>query len=143
EGFGSWWPLKTHKLGAQAAKTAIIEPRLGGRWFERKLDGSECDWGRVLVWEPPERLVLSWEISSDWLPDTTVHTEVEIRFIADGPNTTTVQLEHRNLDQYAGKTEMMRSIFDSEGGWGGILQRFVNLAGGAGLGDESPCPAQH
>ncbi len=66
EQHGAWWPLKTHHIGAHPAETAIIEPRAGGRWFERSSNGVECDWGRVLVWEPPHRIVLSWDIGADW-----------------------------------------------------------------------------
>jgi uncharacterized protein YndB with AHSA1/START domain len=141
EHFGSWWPLATHKLGRQDAVTAIIEPRRGGRWFERSAEGTECDWGRVQVWEPPHRLVLTWEVSADWQPDKTIQTEVEVKFVADGPERTTVHLEHRKLEEYGEKAEMIRSIFDSEGGYGGVLQRFANRAISANLGREVPCPS--
>jgi len=141
EHFGSWWPLATHKIGKQVAVTAIIEPKRGGRWFERSADGTECDWGRVQVWEPPRRLVLTWEVSVDWQPDRTIQTEVEVTFVADGPDRTTVHLEHRKLEEYGEQAEMMRSIFDSEGGYGGILQRFANAASSAELGQEVPCPS--
>ena len=143
EHFGLWWPLATHKIGKQAAVTAIIEPKRGGRWFERSADGTECDWGRVQVWEPPHRLVLTWEVSADWQPDSTIQTEVEVTFVSDGPERTTVHLEHRKLEDYGEQAKMMRSIFDSEGGYGGILQRFVNAAISAELGQEVPCPSDH
>jgi uncharacterized protein YndB with AHSA1/START domain len=143
EHFGLWWPLATHKIGKKDAVTAIIEPKLGGRWFERSADGTECDWGRVQVWEPPSRLVLTWEVSADWQQDTTIQTEVEVTFVADGPDRTTVHLEHRKLEEYGEQAGMMRSIFDSEGGWGGILQRFANAATSAALGQEVPCPSDH
>jgi uncharacterized protein YndB with AHSA1/START domain len=138
---GRWWPLATHKLGKQPAETAVIEPKVGGRWFERSVDGSECNWGRVRVWDPPARLVLTWEISSDWRPDETIQTEVEVQFLADGPERTTVHLEHRKLEDYGNQAETMRSIFDSEGGWSSILQRFADAAVSAELGREVPCPA--
>src|SRR4051794_5532986 len=67
--FASWWPLDSHSIGAQPAVAAEIEPREGGCWFERAADGSTCDWGRVLTWDPPRRIVLSWEIDADWTPD--------------------------------------------------------------------------
>ena len=143
ERFGSWWPLATHKLGKQDAVTAIIEPKRGGRWFERSADGTECDWGRVQIWEPPRRLVLTWEVSVDWQPDRTIQTEVEVTFVADGPDRTTVHLEHRKLEEYGEQAEMMRSIFDSEGGYSGILQRFANATISVDLGQEVPCPSDN
>lgn len=124
----SWWPLQSHHIGAAPAQSAVIEPRAGGRWFERAGDGGECDWGKVLVWEPPHRIVLSWNIGSDWKFDGTLQTVVEVRFIREGADRTKVELEHRDLEHYGEKAEMMRSIFDSDGGWSGILQRFVQTA---------------
>jgi hypothetical protein len=125
---GAWWPLATHHIGSAAAETAIIEPHAGGRWFERAVDGSECDWGRVLVWDPPGRLVLAWEISADWKHDESIDTEVEVRFVSLGPARTRVELEHRRLDRYGAAAEQMRGIFDSENGWTNILRLFVARA---------------
>lgn len=125
---GAWWPLATHHIGSAAAETAIIEPHTGGRWFERAADGSECDWGRVLVWDPPGRLVLAWEISTDWKHDESINTEVEVRFVSLGPARTRVELEHRRLDRYGAAAEQMRGIFDSENGWTNILRLFVARA---------------
>jgi uncharacterized protein YndB with AHSA1/START domain len=122
---GAWWPLATHHIGSAAAETAIIEPHAGGRWFERAADGSECDWGRVLVWDPPGRLVLAWEISTDWKHDESINTEVEVRFVSLGPARTRVELEHRRLDRYGAAAEQMRGIFDSENGWTNILRLFA------------------
>jgi hypothetical protein len=118
---GAWWPLATHHIGSAAAETAIIEPRAGGRWFERAADGSECDWGRALVWDPPGRLVLAWEISPDWKHDDSIDTEIEVRFVSLGPALTRIELEHRRLDRYGTAAEQMRGIFDSENGWNAIL----------------------
>jgi uncharacterized protein YndB with AHSA1/START domain len=128
EEHGAWWPLASHHIGTAAAETAIIEPKNGGRWFERAADGSECVWGRVLVWDPPGRLVLSWEITENWQHDAALKTEVEVRFVALGPARTRIELEHRQLDRYGPATEQMRGVFDSEGGWGGILRRFAQRA---------------
>jgi Activator of Hsp90 ATPase homolog 1-like protein len=125
---GAWWPLATHHIGSAAAETAIIEPHAGGRWFERAADGSECDWGRVLVWDPPGRLVLAWEISADWKHDESIDTEVEVRFVSLGPARTRLELEHRRLDRYGAAAEQMRGIFDSENGWTNILRLFVARA---------------
>jgi len=133
---GQWWPLATHHIGAKAAETAIIEPFVGGRWFERAMDGSECDWGRVLAWEPPHRLVLAWEISAAWAHDATLRTEVEVRFIVEAAERTRLVLEHRLLERYGDQAETMRGIFDSEGGWSGILQRYAAATRGGSL-DET------
>jgi uncharacterized protein YndB with AHSA1/START domain len=129
ERHGAWWPLASHHIGKVEAETAILEPRAGGRWFERGTDGSECDWGRVLVWEPPHRLVLSWEITAEWQHDPEFKTEVEVRFVAVGPHSTRVELEHRNLDRFGDKAEGMRSgLGDDKGGWGHLLQIFAAAA---------------
>jgi uncharacterized protein YndB with AHSA1/START domain len=128
EKMGTWWPLATHKIGKAKAVDAVIEPRVGGRWYERGEDGSTCDWGRVLSWEPHSRLVLSWEISADWQHDPTVKTEVEIRFISEGKDGTRVELEHRHLDRYGARREQMRGVFDSERGWSGLLASFACAA---------------
>jgi uncharacterized protein YndB with AHSA1/START domain len=124
----TWWPLATHKIGKVKAVDSVIEPRVGGRWHERGEDGSTCDWGRVLLWEPHSRLVLSWEISADWQHDPSLKTEVEVRFIAEGKDRTRVELEHRHLDRYGARRDEMRGIFDSEGGWTGLLASFARAA---------------
>lgn len=124
----TWWPLATHKIGKAKALDAVIEPRAGGRWYERGDDGSTCDWGRVLSWEPPSRLVLTWEITADWQHDPDLRTEVEVRFIPDGKNGTRVELEHRHLDRYGARRGEIRGIFDSDGGWKGILDAFAASA---------------
>jgi uncharacterized protein YndB with AHSA1/START domain len=131
EKMGTWWPLATHKIGEAKAVDAVIEPRVGGRWYERGDDGSKCDWGRVLSWEPYSRLVLTWDISADWQPDPNLNTEVEVRFIAEGKDRTRVELEHRRLDRFGARRDEMRSIFESEGGWGGLLESFARAAAAA------------
>jgi uncharacterized protein YndB with AHSA1/START domain len=128
EQHGAWWP-KGHHIGASVPQTAIIEPYVGGRWFERAEDGAECDWGRVLVWDPPHRLVLTWDIGADWKFDPNLGTEVDIRFIAETADTTRVELEHRKLDRFGTAAEKIRAVFDSEGGWGGILREYARVAG--------------
>jgi uncharacterized protein YndB with AHSA1/START domain len=119
--FDSWWP-RDHHIGKAAMKQAIIEPHSGGRWYEKDEDGSECDWGRVLVWDPPSRLVLSWGINSKFVPDETVDSEVEVRFIADGDAATRVELEHRIL---AADAQALREAVDSPRGWGGLLEIYA------------------
>jgi uncharacterized protein YndB with AHSA1/START domain len=128
EGMTAWWPLGTHTIGATPAAEAVIEPRAGGRWFERSEDGTECDWGRVLAWEPPDRVLLSWEITCEWQHDASVRTEVDVRFHAEDDGRTRVELEHRGLEAYAERAAEMRGIFDSDGGWRGLLGRFAGAA---------------
>lgn len=125
---GAWWPLATHHIGAQPAETAIIEPYVGGRWFERAADGTECEWGKVLMWEPPARLVLSWQIGPGWKYDDAIVTEVEVRFVIVDATHTRVELKHRLLDRIGAAAEEMRGAFDSEGGWSGLLRRFSDRA---------------
>ena len=125
---GTWWPLANYKIGKANAVDAVIEPQVGGRWYERGDDGSTCDWGRVLLWEPPSRLVLSWDINAEWQPEPTLNTEIEVRFIPDGENVTRVVLEHRHLDRYGARRDEMRRIFDVEGDWGRLLALFARAA---------------
>ena len=124
---GKWWPLETHKIGAAPAVDAVIEPRVGGRWYERGADGSSCDWGRVLVWQPPMRLVLSWEVTADWKHDPTLVTEVELNFSAV-TNGTRLTLEHRHLDRYGARAAEMVGLFASQGGWDGLLTTYAKVA---------------
>jgi len=128
EKMGTWWPLAHYKIGKANAVDAVVEPHVGGRWYERGEDGSTCDWGRVLTWEPPSRLVLSWDISADWQYDPQLHTEIEVRFIAEGKDGTRVELEHRHLDRYGARREEMRRIFETEGDWGRLLEAFARAA---------------
>jgi uncharacterized protein YndB with AHSA1/START domain len=125
---GSWWPLGVYKIGKANAVDAIIEPRVGGRWYERGEDGSTCQWGSVLAWEPPSRLLLSWDINADWQYDPDLKTEIEVRFIAESGDTTRVELEHRKLERYGARRDEMRRIFDTEGDWGRLLGMFAARA---------------
>lgn len=128
EKMGAWWPLAYYKIGKTNAVDAVIEPRIGGRWYERGDDGSMCQWGSVLAWEPHSRLVLSWDINGDWQYDPALKTEIEVRFIPDGSNRTRVELEHRHLDRYGARRDEMRRIFDTEGDWGKLLEAFAGAA---------------
>ena len=124
----TWWPLAVYKIGKANAVDAIIEPRVGGRWYERGEDGSTCDWGRVLVWEPSSRLVLSWDINADFQYDPALQTEIDVRFIAEKDGSTRVELEHRRLDRYGDRRDEMRTIFDKTGDWGQLLASFAQKA---------------
>src|SRR5262249_28481134 len=134
ERMGTWWPLATYKIGKANAVDAVIEPGVGGRWYERGEDGSTCDWGSVLSWEPPSRLLLSWDINADWQYDPGLKTELEVRFIPEGNNVTRVELEHRRLDRYGARRDEMRTIFDKTGDWGRLLQAFAQAAASEGTG---------
>lgn len=125
-----WWP-RSHKIGPAALERPVLEPREGGRWYERDVDGSECDWGKVLVWEPPSRLVLAWQITAEWAYDHDLLTEVEVRFVPEGSDRTRVELEHRGLEAYGERLGEMRDTFGSPQGWPGILERFAAAAAAA------------
>lgn len=129
-GFARWWP-KSHSVAKSPQKEAVMEPRPGGRWYERGEDGSECDWGRVLVWEPPARLVLSWQLNAQWKFDPDLLTEVEVRFIAEGERQTRVEFEHRGLENYGDQAEAVRKSISSPGGWPGILDGYATAVDAA------------
>jgi uncharacterized protein YndB with AHSA1/START domain len=122
----AWWPA-THHIAKQPFAEITVEPRAGGRWFERAADGSECDWGRVLAWEPPNRVVFSWHLQADWSfdPNPEKASEVEIRFLADGADKTRLELEHRKLERHGESWERVRTGVDSPGGWTLILETFA------------------
>ena len=127
-GLGRWWPLD-HGIGKTPRKAVVMETRLGGRWYEQAEDGTETNVGRIIVWEPPRRFVMTWDINSQWKPDTTVSSEVEVQFIADG-NATRVELEHRKFERMGAEGgEKMRK--DVDGGWPGLLELFKKAAEGA------------
>lgn len=128
DSFNTWWPAEYH-IGQADVEQAILEPREGGRWYERGVDGSECDWGRVLVWQPPHRLVVTWQINGRWQfdPDPEHASEIEVRFTADGPEQTKVELEHRHLDRLV-EGPALRDGITGGGGWGAILELFAKAA---------------
>ena len=126
-GIGRWWP-KSHHIGPVDPETVIIEPRDGGRWFERSPDGSECELGKVLVWDPPSRLVLVWQLTAEWRYDADLITEVEVRFIAEGESSTRVELEHRHLERLGDTAEALRKSIDAPSGWGLILGLYAQAA---------------
>jgi uncharacterized protein YndB with AHSA1/START domain len=127
-GMGGWWNPQ-YRIGAEPMADVIVEPTPGGRWYERGEHGAECDWGRVLAWEPTDRLVLDWQITADWKHDPALHTELEIRFVPDGAASTRVELEHRGLEALGDQAASMHAIFDSPGGWSGLLARYVEAVG--------------
>lgn len=126
EGFDTWWTHE-HHIGEADIAEVVLEPRVGGRWYERGVDGSETDWGRVLVYEPPHRLVFTWQINGSWRfdPDPAHASEIEVTFTADGPDQTTVTLEHRHIERLVDGQAIYDGI-TSGGGWG--LQGFQRAA---------------
>lgn len=121
-------PREHNMLGVDIAET-VFEPRAGGHVYDRGVDGSECRWARVVAYEPPHRVVISWDISPQWQIETDLErtSEVEIRFISENPERTRVELEHRNLDRHGEGWEGERDSVGSEGGWPLYLQRFGEL----------------
>ena len=127
-GINRWWP-KSHGIGATPIRESVIEPFVGGRWYTRHEDGSDIVIGHVRVWQPAERLVVSWEVSADWKPDPrpAFTSEVEVRFTADAGGGTRVDLEHRNFERLgAAAGEKMRT--DVDGGWIHLLDLYAKHA---------------
>jgi len=129
-GFGSWWP-HTHTISKGKLKTGVIEPRIGGRWYGEDEDGTQTDWGHVLAFEPPQRLILAWQIDPEWRFNPQVLTEVEIRFTAIAEGLTLVELEHRHLERLGEKADVARAAYDSPNGWGAILDAYASKAAAA------------
>ena len=121
-------PREHNMLAVDIAET-VFEPRAGGRLYDRGVDGSECNWARVLAYEPPDRVVISWDISPYWQVETDLDktSEVEIRFIAEGPDRTRVELEHRHLDRHLDGWQGLREGIDSGDGWPLYLRRYSDL----------------
>jgi uncharacterized protein YndB with AHSA1/START domain len=128
EDFDRIKPREHNMLGVDIAET-VFEPHAGGRVFDRGVDGSEFAWARVLAFEPPDRVVFSWDISPQWQIESDVAktSEVEVRFIAEGPERTRVELEHRHLDRHGEGWPSMRDAVDGEGGWPLYLQRYADV----------------
>jgi uncharacterized protein YndB with AHSA1/START domain len=108
-----WWPAD-HILVPSPREAIVFEPRVGGRWYERSADGTECDWGRVLDWRPPDRLALSWRIDGRWRPiaDDTRASEIEVTFRPLGPDTTEVELAHVKLHRHGEDADAIRRALD-------------------------------
>jgi uncharacterized protein YndB with AHSA1/START domain len=122
ESFDAWWP-REHHIGKADMKAAVLECKPGGRFYEKGIDGSECEWGKVLVWEPPRRLIIAWQITAEWKYDPSFVTELEINFVAEGAKRTRVELEHRNLDRHGDAAAALRDMLDK--GWVGPLEKLA------------------
>jgi uncharacterized protein YndB with AHSA1/START domain len=128
EQFNTWWP-REHHIGKAELAEAIIEPKVGGRYYERGVDGSECDWGQVLAYDPFDRVVLTWGLQGDWSydADPARHSEIEVRFIPEGPDSTRVELEHKHIERHDSPEAVVRGI-DSPNGWNGLLVLYAEKA---------------
>lgn len=126
--FGDFKPPEHNLLGAPIVET-VFEPRVGGHIVDRADDGGECRWARILVYDPPARLVFSWDIGPTWQlePDPANASEVEVRFIADGDARTRVELEHRHIDRHGPGWEGVHAGVDSDDGWPLYLARYADL----------------
>ena len=124
--FDSWWP-RSHHIGKSPMTKAIIEQRAGGRCYTEQEDGTECSWGTVLAWEPPNRVVLAWQITHQWgyEPDLAKSSEVEIRFTKLADKSTRVDLEHRYFSRHGAGADSMRTSVGAPGGWGTLLGMFA------------------
>lgn len=131
-GFGTWWPME-HHIGDTDPASVTLEQKAGGRWFETGTDGVDCEWGQVLAWEPPNRVVCSWQLQGDWRydPDPAKGSEIEVRFIAEGPERTRVEVEHRHFERHGAGAESVRSGVDAPKGWRYILDLFAARADAA------------
>jgi uncharacterized protein YndB with AHSA1/START domain len=127
DGIDRWWP-RQHHIGKTPLKQSILEPGLGGRWYSVCEDGSECDVGKVLAWDPPHRLVLAWQITAQWQYDPSFLTEIEVTFTPEAPKRTRVVLEHRNLDRYGTPAPDFRKRIDAPDGWTLILASYARAA---------------
>jgi uncharacterized protein YndB with AHSA1/START domain len=126
--FGKFKPPDHNLLGVEIAET-VFEPRVGGHLYDRGVDGSECLWARVLAYEPPDRLVLTWNISPQWQieSDPTKTSEWEVRFVAETDQRTRVEIEHRNLDRHGEGWEGVREGVGGDQGWPLYLNRYASL----------------
>jgi uncharacterized protein YndB with AHSA1/START domain len=128
ERFGDFKPREHNLLKAAIAET-VFEPRVGGNIYDRAVDGTECRWARILVFEPPHRVVFSWDISPRWQIETNpaLTSEVEVRFFAETPERTRLELEHRNIDRHGLGWESVRDGVDNDAGWPLYLRRYAAL----------------
>jgi uncharacterized protein YndB with AHSA1/START domain len=128
ERFGDFKPPEHNLLQSPIAET-VFDAHVGGHIYDRAVDGSECRWARILAYEPPDRVVFSWDIGPQWQvePDPANASEVEVRFVAETPERTRVELEHRNIDRHGPGWQGIVDGVDGEQGWPLYLQRYAAL----------------
>jgi uncharacterized protein YndB with AHSA1/START domain len=133
EDFGRFKPPEHNLLAVEIAET-VFEPRAGGSLYDRGVDGSECRWGRVMIYEPPRRIVVSWDIGPTWQIETDAErtSEFEVRFTSETPERTRVELEHRNLERHGDGWEGVRDGVAGDQGWPLYLRRYADLIGSEG-----------
>jgi len=125
-GLTRWWP-PNHGIGKKPIQKVLLEPRLGGRWLEISEDGTQTPVATVIVWEPPHRVVLVWQVSAQWKADAAMKSEVDVRFTADGPKHTRVELLHHKFETMGAEAgASMRN--DVNGGWPGLIELFAREA---------------
>jgi len=120
----TWWP-RSHHIGGVEMAEAVIEPHAGGRWYERGVDGSECDWGKVLAFDPPGHVALSWHIDGEFKHDPDNASRIDVRFTPESPGVTRVELVHSELDRHGATWRQLREGISGEGGWQGLLEQFA------------------
>ena len=125
-GLSRWWPLD-HGVGKKPIAKVVMEPRLGGRWLEIAEDGTECVVGTIIAWDPPHRFTMFWQINAKWQADAAMKSEVDVRFTADGPNSTLVELLHHKFETMGAEAgASMRN--DVDRGWPGLIERYAQEA---------------
>lgn len=134
ERMSAWWPSRM-SIGPEPPADIVVEPGVGGRWFERTKAGVETDWGRVLIWEPPQRLVLAWQIDATFCYDPEFETELELTF-ETSPMGARVRLEHRNLERLG--ESAARIAEQMRGGWAGIIEGFAKYSDHLSRGESTP-----
>jgi uncharacterized protein YndB with AHSA1/START domain len=125
-GLSRWWP-HDHSVGKKPIQKVLMEPRLGGRWLEISQDGTETIVATIILWEPPHRVVMVWQVNAQWKPDATMKSEVDVRFTADGPDATVLELVHHKFETMGAEAgASMRN--DVDRGWPGLIERYAREA---------------
>ena len=125
-GFASWWPMESHHIGEEMAVDVVIEPRVGGRWFERDAKGAECVWGFVTEWDPPHRLQLAWHLTHEYEfdPDSGHASDITVTFTPQDGGTF-VEVEHGGFERYAERGARVRENVSREGGWSELVEMYA------------------